>query len=66
MEHTTTWKAYDSLRHTLSQMGEHLTIMQAVMGLGYMYDSELYGDYISLRNKLRRMRKTLNIKRRTI
>ena len=64
MEHSITWKAYDGLRHTLSQMGEHLTIMQAVMGLGYMYDSELYGDYISLRNKLRRMRKTLNIKRR--
>ena len=57
-------KRYDRLVRKHRAMSDDLDILQAVMGLGYAYDTDLYADYVALDDRLQSMAETLNIKRR--
>jgi hypothetical protein len=57
-------KRYDRLVRKHRTMGHHLDVLQNVMGLGYMYDSQLYRDYVALDDKLQGIAENLKIKRR--
>jgi hypothetical protein len=55
-------KIYKRLIRLHREIDNELVILQAVEGLGYMYDSTLYLYFRSLDRKLRRMEKTLKIR----
>jgi hypothetical protein len=57
-------KKYDGLVRKHRTMSDQLDVLQAVMGLGYTYDSQVYTDYLVLGDTLQGIAEALNIKRR--
>jgi hypothetical protein len=56
---------YHRLSILYLEISDELDILQAVEGLGFMYDSTLYRYWHSLRRKLRRIEKILKIQNGT-